>query len=50
MTENAICGLNEDGEGAYSAVGINSLCERLKGSGVTSLKCAASVRFHVSAH
>ena len=39
-------------EGTYTAEGITKLCEGLKGSAVTSLKCAArpeSVRFYVSA-
>ena len=51
MANNHLCGLDEDGEGTYTAEGITKLCEALKGSTVTSLKCAApsSVRFRVSA-
>ena len=37
LSDNAICGLNEDREGTYTAEGITALCEGLKGSAVTSL-------------
>ena len=37
LSGNAICGLDEIGQGTYTAVGINALCEGLKGSAVTSL-------------
>ena len=50
---DALCGVNEYGEGTYTAEGITKLCEALKGSAVTSLECAAppkSVRLCVSAH
>ena len=52
MASNQLCGLETDGEGTYTAEGITKLCEALKGSAMTSLKCAApsSVRFRVSAH
>ena len=39
---NALCGVNEYGEGTYTTEGILKLCEGLKGSAVTSLKCAAA--------
>jgi hypothetical protein len=40
---NQLCGLTENGEdGTYTAEGITKLCEGLKGSAVTSLKCAAT--------
>ena len=42
LAENALCGVDEDGEGTYTAEGITKLCEGLKGSAVTSLKCAAT--------
>ena len=47
-----LCGVNPLGNGTYTAEGITKLCEALKGSAVTSLKCAApqSVRFCVIAH
>ena len=50
LAENQLCGLDE-GYGTYTAEGITKLCEGLKGSAVTSLKCAASldVRLSVSA-
>jgi len=39
---NQLCGLDEDGDGTYTAEGITKLCEGLKGSAVTSLECAAA--------
>ena len=38
---NQLCGLDYKGKGTYTAEGITKLCEGLKGSSVTSLKCAA---------
>ena len=55
MNGNQLCGIYFDGDGhiqgTYTAEGITKLCEGLKGSAVTSLKCAAalSIRFYVSA-
>ena len=51
LAGNQLCGLDHNGRGTYTAEGINKLCEGLKGSAVTSLRCAAapSVRFCVSA-
>ena len=37
-----LCGLDRYGSGTYTAEGITKLCEGLKGSAVTSLKCAAT--------
>ena len=37
LSDNAICGLDEYGDGTYSAEGITALCEGLKSSAVTSL-------------
>ena len=42
LTENQLCGLDWRGRGTYTAEGITKLCEGLKGSAVTSLKCAAA--------
>ena len=42
LAGNQICGLGFDCYGAYTAEGITKLCEGLKGSAVTSLKCAAA--------
>jgi hypothetical protein len=45
LADNKLCGLYyESGElkGTYTAEGITKLCEGLKGSAVTSLKCAAA--------
>ena len=41
LADNALCGVKYR-EGTYTAEGITKLCEALKGSGVTSLKCAAA--------
>ena len=50
MGENQLCGLDYEGNGTYTTEGITKLCEGLKGSAVTSLKCAATrVRFRLSA-
>ena len=48
---NQLCGLDRYGDGTYTADGITKLCEGLKRSAVTSLKCAAppSVRLSVNA-
>ena len=42
MAENQLCGLNRYGDGTYTTDGITKLCEGLKESAVTSLKCAAA--------
>ena len=41
LAGNQLCGLDYEGNGTYTAEGITKLCEGLKGSAVTSLKCAA---------
>ena len=41
MAGNKLCGIKY-GQGAYTADGITKLCEGLKGSAVTSLRCAAA--------
>ena len=41
LANNQLCGL-EYGDGTYTAEGIAILCKGLKGSAVTSLKCAAA--------
>ena len=43
MARNNLC-LNQSD--VYTAVGINALCEGLKGSAITSLKCARSPQTH----
>ena len=42
MDDNQLCGLDDEGNGTYTAKGISKLCEGLKGSAVTSLRCAAT--------
>ena len=44
LANNELCGVNIFGQGTYTAEGINKLCEALKGSAVTSLKCATPER------
>ena len=39
MASNQLCGLDHNGRGTYTAEGINKLCEALKVSSVTSLRC-----------
>ena len=41
MAANQLSGLDYEGIGIYTAEGITKLCEALKGSAVTSLRCAA---------
>ena len=40
MEYNQLCGLDDDGDGEYTTWGITKLCKGLKGSSVTSLRCA----------
>ena len=42
MANNQLCGIDSRGFGTYTAEGITKLCEGLKGSAVTSLKCATA--------
>ena len=42
MADNQLCGLDDRGRGTYTTEGITKLCEALKGSAVTSLKCATA--------
>ena len=53
MDSNQLCGLDDYGDGEYTTEGITKLCEALKGSAVTWLKCAAAPKCSiicVSAH
>ena len=52
LDNNHLCGLEYDGEGEYTTEGITKLCEGLKESAVTSLRCAVgpSLRLSVNAH
>ena len=42
LDDNQLCGLDDEVNGTYTAKGISKLCEGLKGSAVTSLRCAAT--------
>ena len=48
LANNTLCGVDERGYGTYTAEGINVLCEGLKGSAITSLKCARPRQAHES--
>ena len=41
MRNNQLCGLNTN-PGFYTTEGITELCEGLRGSAITSIKCAAA--------
>jgi hypothetical protein len=45
LDSNQLCGLDGDGKGEYTTEGITKLCEGLKGSSVTSLRCALGRAF-----
>ena len=45
MANNRLCGVDKNGEGTYTAEVIIKLFEALKGSAVTSLRCAAQCVF-----
>ena len=38
LADNALCGVNRNGNGTYTTEGITKLCEALKGSAVTRLR------------
>ena len=42
LDDNHLCGVNRHGHGTYTTEGITKLCEGLKGSAVTSLKCTTT--------
>ena len=48
MADNALCGVDFIGRGTYTSEGIMKLCEGLKGSAITSLKCARPPQTHES--
>ena len=39
-----LCGIDDDGDGEYTTEGITALCDGLKGSAVTSLRCVAPAK------
>tara|TARA_B100000795_G_scaffold34108_1_gene22472 strand:+ start:321 stop:452 length:132 start_codon:yes stop_codon:yes gene_type:complete len=39
---NRLCGIGFDGRGTYTTEGTTKLCEGLRGSAITSIKCAAA--------
>ena len=48
MAGNELCGLDYEGFGTYTVEVINALCEGLRGSAITSLKCARPPQTHAS--
>ena len=47
LSNNAICGLDHMGRGNYTTEGITALCEGLKQSKVSSLRCVGQICEHV---
>ena len=43
LNENTLCGVTKRGRGRYTTEGITALCEGLKQSNVTSLRCGACI-------
>ena len=43
LGHNQLCGVDEGERGAYTTEGIIKLCEGLKGSAVSSLRCAGAI-------
>ena len=41
---NQLCGVDGHGRGTYTTEGITKLCEALRGSAVTSLRCVTAHR------
>ena len=42
MGDNQLCGIGVFGYGTYTTEAITELCEGLRGSAITSIKCAAA--------
>ena len=47
MDNNYLCGVDEYGQGKYTIEGITALCEGLKQSKVSSLRCVVQICEHV---
>ena len=47
MNYNQLCGVNQYGEGTFTTEGITALCEALKQSKVSSLRCVCQLSEHV---
>ena len=48
LNQNALCGLDSFGYGTYTAEGINKICESLKTSSITLLRCSNAHWGHVT--
>jgi hypothetical protein len=44
---NQLCGVNENGGGTFTTEGITALCDGLKQSTVSSLRCVCQICEHV---
>ena len=44
---NQLCGVNEFGRGTFTTEGITTLCDGLKQSKVSSLRCVGQICEHV---
>ena len=47
MDGNRLCGVSMYGEGKFTTEGINALCDGLKQSKVSSLRCVGQICEHV---
>ena len=47
MDYNQLCGVDLDGDGTFTTVGITALCDGLKQSKVSSLRCVGQICEHV---
>ena len=48
MDNNQLCGINDDGgDGDYTTEGITALCDGLKQSKVSSLRCVGQICEHL---
>ena len=48
LANNKLCGLDDRGQGTYTAEGITALSEGLKNSAVTTVECAAAPNLHAA--
>ena len=47
MDNNQLCGVDKYGDGRFTTEGITALCEGLKQSKVSSLRCVGQICEHV---
>ena len=47
MDDNKLCGIDRNGFGTFTTEGITALCDGIKQSGVSSLRCVGQICEHV---